>query len=215
MLRHRRQALTRQWGNACCPLSSPLQWWSSSLPPAQHEHSFDVMTENFDVRCKLLHDMGTGGSPLPESSGCRCLARSGEAEAEPALCPYHSGSQPSPHAHLFAFAGTNGKWGVIQKGVMVDGNLDLHRGLSGPTLYTDIDVGVGTDALHSGGPTRSGPNAAAGTTWWNIRRCKLHACFFWANRTVQPGSCSPVFPCPLEWLTCLLRLPRHAVARWL
>lgn len=44
------------------------------------------------------------------------------------------------------------------------------RALSGPTLYTDIDVGVGTDALLSGGPPNSGPNAVAGTTWWNIMR---------------------------------------------
>lgn len=51
---------------------------------------------------------------------------------------------------------------------MVNGNLDLHRGLSGPTLYTNISVGVGTDALLSGGPKESGPNAVAGTTWWRI-----------------------------------------------
>ena len=44
------------------------------------------------------------------------------------------------------------------------------RALSGPTLYTDIDVGLGTNALWSGGPRASGANAAAGTTWWNIRR---------------------------------------------
>lgn len=44
-------------------------------------------------------------------------------------------------------------------------------GLSGPTLYTNINVGKGTNALYSGGPSRSGANAAAGTTWWFIQRC--------------------------------------------
>lgn len=44
------------------------------------------------------------------------------------------------------------------------------RGLSGPTLYTNINVGKGTNALYSGGPSRSGANAAAGTTWWFIQR---------------------------------------------
>ncbi len=43
-------------------------------------------------------------------------------------------------------------------------------GLSGPTLYTNINVGKGTNALYSGGPSRSGANAAAGTTWWFIQR---------------------------------------------
>lgn len=43
-------------------------------------------------------------------------------------------------------------------------------GLSGPTLYTNINVGRGTNALYSGGPSRSGANAAAGTTWWFIQR---------------------------------------------
>jgi activating signal cointegrator complex subunit 1 len=51
---------------------------------------------------------------------------------------------------------------------MVSGNLDLHRGLSGPTLYTNISVGAGAEALLSGGPKDSGPNAVAGTTWWHI-----------------------------------------------
>lgn len=90
----------------------------------QYTHSFDVLMEKFDIRCTMMHDMGTGSS---------------------------------------------GKFGVFQNGVMTDGNLDLHRALSGPTLYTNIDVGVGRNALYSGGPGASGPNAAAGTTWWNIR----------------------------------------------
>lgn len=50
-----------------------------------------------------------------------------------------------------------------------DGNLDLHRGLAGPTLYANINVGKGSDALGSGGPSRAGPNSVAYSTWWNIR----------------------------------------------
>ncbi|KAI3429364.1 hypothetical protein D9Q98_005459 [Chlorella vulgaris] len=65
--------------------------------------------------------------------------------------------------------GSSGKWGVFMNGVMADGNMDLHRALAGPTLYTNIDAGIGTNALYSGGPSTSGPNALAGTTWWNIR----------------------------------------------
>lgn len=45
----------------------------------------------------------------------------------------------------------------------------LCRGLAGPTLYTNIHVGKGTDALDSGGPKRAGPNSLAFSTWWNIR----------------------------------------------
>ncbi|KAL4435947.1 hypothetical protein ABPG77_000709 [Micractinium sp. CCAP 211/92] len=59
---------------------------------------------------------------------------------------------------------TSSKFSVIMDSRMNDGNLDLHRGLSGPTLYTNINVGKGTNALYSGGPSRSGANAAAGTT---------------------------------------------------
>jgi hypothetical protein len=59
---------------------------------------------------------------------------------------------------------------------MADGNMDLHRALAGPTLYTNIDAGIGTNALYSGGPSTSGPNALAGTTWWNIRRCSVLSC---------------------------------------
>ncbi|KAL4437059.1 hypothetical protein ABPG75_004198 [Micractinium tetrahymenae] len=68
--------------------------------------------------------------------------------------------------------GSGSKFGVYMDGVMTDvqaGNLDLHRALAGPTLYTNIDTGRGTDSLSSGGPPALGPNALAGTTWWNIR----------------------------------------------
>lgn len=73
--------------------------------------------------------------------------------------------------------GSGSKFGVFMDGVMADGNMDLHRALAGPTLYTHIDAGKGTDALSSGGPPASGPNALAGTTWWNIA----------ANRDIKPN----------------------------
>lgn len=88
-----------------------------------HARSFDVLVRDFDVRCALMHDMGTG---------------------------------------------SGGKWGVFMDGVMMAGNLDLHRALAGPTLYTNISAGGGTDTFYSGGPPESGPNALAGTTWWGI-----------------------------------------------
>lgn len=65
--------------------------------------------------------------------------------------------------------GMGGKWGVFMDGYLSDGNLDLHRGLAGPTLYANINVGKGSDALGSGGPSRAGPNSVAYSTWWNIR----------------------------------------------
>ncbi|KAL4448197.1 hypothetical protein ABPG75_005416 [Micractinium tetrahymenae] len=68
--------------------------------------------------------------------------------------------------------GMSGKWGVFMDGWLSDGNLDLHRGLAGPTLYTNINVGKGSDALASGGPSRAGPNSVAYSTWWNIRSDK-------------------------------------------
>lgn len=71
--------------------------------------------------------------------------------------------------------GSAGKWGVYTDGTLEDGNLDLHRALAGPTLYTNISVGRGSDPFYSGGPSSSGPNALAGTTWWNIRRCAAPA----------------------------------------
>ncbi|EFN59950.1 hypothetical protein CHLNCDRAFT_133034 [Chlorella variabilis] len=83
---------------------------------------------------------------------------------------------------------SSGKWGVFADLKFRDGNLDLHRALSGPTLYTDIDVGLGTNALWSGGPRASGANAAAGTTWWNIRSKK--AVTPNASNTAKPGDCS-------------------------
>lgn len=61
------------------------------------------------------------------------------------------------------------------------------RGLAGPTLYTNIDVGLGSKALASGGPTKAGPNTVAGSTWWGI----------WARQAVdanksngKPGDCA-------------------------
>ncbi|PSC76256.1 glycosyltransferase family 77 isoform A [Micractinium conductrix] len=93
----------------------------------QHGHSFDILVENLDSRCRLMHDAGTDAAS---------------------------------------------KWGVFMNSRMRDGSLDMHRGLAGPTLYTSIDVGVGSRALKSGGPGRSGPNALAGTTWWGITSAK-------------------------------------------
>ncbi|KAL4458833.1 hypothetical protein ABPG75_013698 [Micractinium tetrahymenae] len=87
-------------------------------------HSFDILVQGLDVRCSMMHDVGTD---------------------------------------------TSSKFSVVMDSKLKDGNLDLHRGLSGPTLYTNIDVGRGTNALYSGGPSRSGANAAAGTTWWFIQ----------------------------------------------
>lgn len=107
----------------------------------QHTHSFDVLVEQFDIRCAMMHDVGTGSS---------------------------------------------GKFGVYMNGVTSDGNLDLHRALAGPTLYTNIDVGLGSNALASGGPSRSGPNALAGTTWWGIRS---------AHAVDPPKSNKPVGDC--------------------
>lgn len=74
----------------------------------------------------------------------------------------------SGHLNHDVGTGMGGQWGVFANGRMEDGNLDLHRGNAGPTLYTNIDVGKGSKALASGGPSRAGPNAQAFTTWWNI-----------------------------------------------
>ncbi|KAL4434670.1 hypothetical protein ABPG77_002793 [Micractinium sp. CCAP 211/92] len=116
--------------------------WSDGHWGVQHTHSFDVLVMHFDIRCAMMHDVGTGSS---------------------------------------------GKFGVYMNGKCTDGNLDLHRALAGPTLYTNIDVGLGTDALHSGGPSRSGPNALAGTTWWGIR--SAHA-VDWPQSNKPAGSCA-------------------------
>ncbi|KAL4418954.1 hypothetical protein ABPG77_001776 [Micractinium sp. CCAP 211/92] len=83
--------------------------------------------------------------------------------------------------------GMGGKWGVFMDGWLSDGNLDLHRGLAGPTLYTNINVGRGSDALSSGGPSRAGPNSVAYSTWWNIRSAKAIDPNHSNNK---PGSCS-------------------------
>ena len=55
-------------------------------------------------------------------------------------------------------------------------------------LFTDIDVGAGTYALGSGGPTNSGPNSQAYTAYWNIRAD--------GGRAVSvPYSNTPNLPC--------------------
>ncbi|PRW05792.1 cytosolic phosphoglucose isomerase isoform A [Chlorella sorokiniana] len=64
--------------------------------------------------------------------------------------------------------GFAGQLGVFMNGRSSDGNLDLHRGLAGPTLYTNINVGKGSKALVSGGPKAAGPNTLAFSTWWGI-----------------------------------------------
>ncbi|KAI3429363.1 hypothetical protein D9Q98_005458 [Chlorella vulgaris] len=108
----------------------------------EYAHSFDIMVTGVDVRCQLMHSVGTDSS---------------------------------------------GKWGVFMNSKMADGNLDLHRALAGPTLYTNIDVGIGTRALYSGGPSTSGPNALAGTTWWTIKSRKAVEP---NDSDAKPGACS-------------------------
>lgn len=54
-------------------------------------------------------------------------------------------------------------------GKMTNGNLELHRGLAGMCLFTDIDVGLGDHALQSGGPEASGPSCSAFTIFWNVK----------------------------------------------
>ncbi len=48
------------------------------------------------------------------------------------------------------------------------GNLELHRGLAGQSLFTNINVGIGDHAMQSGGPASSGPNTVAFTTFWQV-----------------------------------------------
>jgi hypothetical protein len=95
---------------------------------------------------------------------------------------------------------SSGKWGVFMNSKMADGNLDLHRALAGPTLYTNIDVGIGTQALYSGGPSTSGPNALAGTTWWTIKR--------WTTKSKPPCLLQPA--CLQAACACHHRSGRNA-----
>lgn len=81
------------------------------------------------------------------------------------------------------------------------------RALAGPTLYTNIDVGLGSNALASGGPSRSGPNALAGTTWWGIRS---------AHAVDPPKSNKPVGDCAFGPVINLVdvNLKRSEVGGW-
>lgn len=38
--------------------------------------------------------------------------------------------------------------------------------MAGQSLFTNINVGLGDHAFQSGGPSKSGPNTVAFTTFW-------------------------------------------------
>ncbi|EFN55921.1 hypothetical protein CHLNCDRAFT_145616 [Chlorella variabilis] len=72
-------------------------------------------------------------------------------------------------------ADTLGQLSVIERGVMRQGNLELHRALAAQCLFTDIHLGNASGGayagggFYSGGPPASGPNTGAWTVFWNIR----------------------------------------------
>ncbi|PRW57063.1 band 7 [Chlorella sorokiniana] len=79
---------------------------------------------------------------------------------------------------------------VFTNGVMSNGNLELHRGLAGQTLFTNINVGIGDHAFQSGGPASSGPNTVAYTTAWNVFTSTGAAMPPPGSNTAKQGECS-------------------------
>ena len=70
------------------------------------------------------------------------------------------------------------------------GNLELHRGLAGQSLFTNINVGLGDHAFQSGGPSASGPNTVAFTTAWNVWTSTGAAMPPPGSNTAKQGECS-------------------------
>lgn len=65
---------------------------------------------------------------------------------------------------------THGSAGnVVSNGRGEDLCFDHHKYANHANLFTDIDVGAGTNVFHSGGGAKLGRHCGAWTTWWNIR----------------------------------------------
>ncbi len=58
---------------------------------------------------------------------------------------------------------------VASNGRGVDLSFDNHRDSPHANLYTNIDIGEGSDMYRSGGGNALGKHSAAWSTWWNIR----------------------------------------------
>ncbi len=58
---------------------------------------------------------------------------------------------------------------VFSNGRGVDVNLDHHKKAPYQNLFTEIDLGAGTRAWESAGPSNGGPQSAAFNTYWNVR----------------------------------------------
>ncbi|EFN53340.1 hypothetical protein CHLNCDRAFT_137068 [Chlorella variabilis] len=87
---------------------------------------------------------------------------------------------------------------VFANGQMLDGNIDFHRGGPHNNLASNINLGRGTRAFHSGGNTVRGTHAAANNTVWNVgpaskRQVALPGCDF-GPHLVFVGSYAPPTP---------------------
>jgi hypothetical protein len=58
---------------------------------------------------------------------------------------------------------------VVRDGRGEDLTFDHHKYANHANLFSDIDAGVGTNILRSGGGAKLGRHCGAWTTWWNIR----------------------------------------------
>jgi len=58
---------------------------------------------------------------------------------------------------------------VVCNGRGEDICFDHHKYANHANLFTDIDVGVGSNIFHSGGGAKLGRHCGGWTTWWNIR----------------------------------------------
>ncbi len=58
---------------------------------------------------------------------------------------------------------------VVSNGRGEDLCFDHHKYANHANLFTDIDVGAGSNIFHSGGGAKLGRHCGAWTTWWNIR----------------------------------------------
>lgn len=65
---------------------------------------------------------------------------------------------------------THGSAGnVVANGRGEDLCFDHHKYANHANLFTDIDVGAGSNIFHSGGGANLGRHCGAWTTWWNLR----------------------------------------------
>ncbi|KAL4458888.1 hypothetical protein ABPG75_013753 [Micractinium tetrahymenae] len=61
---------------------------------------------------------------------------------------------------------------VYANGGSADLNFDCHRAGTHSNLFTNIDLGAGTRAFHSGGAGYRGAHSGANNTWWNVYASK-------------------------------------------